>query len=211
MIGNKLADAAAKEATSLTPNPSTFIWLTTFRRLIHLQTLKEWEAAWKRSKRRQAASSDGSIGPHPRLNPSLSTRPSPSHARPHPPSPNCEPVPHISMPSTSNRVLLPPWPATLAELHRRPEHTSSWSARCGNLYRDLSTQQREMPASSVCSMSCRFSMNADCSGRLQHSLKRRAVSCEHLQPPMFPLSLSTSLKFFWFLPLAIHYIPLIIS
>jgi hypothetical protein len=75
----------------------------------------------------------------------------------------------------------------------RPEHTSSWSAWCGNLYRDLSTQQREMPASSVCSMSRRFSTNPNCSGRLQGSLKQQAISCEHLTthvPP--PLSLSTS-------------------
>jgi hypothetical protein len=107
---------------------------------------------------------------------------------------------------------IPPQPATLAELHMRPEHTSSWSARCGNLYRDLSTQQQETLASSVCSMSRRFSTNPNCSRRPQCSLKQQAIWREHLPPPMCPLpSLFPLLKFFWFLSLAIHYIPLIIS
>ncbi|KAF7372016.1 reverse transcriptase [Mycena venus] len=67
--GNELADAAAKEATTLLPHPSTFVSLTTTRRLVHLQVLSEWEAAWKRSKTgralRQIDKSPPSLNPIP--------------------------------------------------------------------------------------------------------------------------------------------------
>ncbi|KAF7372207.1 reverse transcriptase [Mycena venus] len=49
-LGNELADAAAKEATTRPPDPSTFVSLTTVRRLIQLQVLGEWDILWKNSK-----------------------------------------------------------------------------------------------------------------------------------------------------------------
>ncbi|KAF7372215.1 reverse transcriptase [Mycena venus] len=49
-IGNELADAAAKEATNLAPDPTNFVSLTSTRRLIHLQILNQWDRASKHAK-----------------------------------------------------------------------------------------------------------------------------------------------------------------
>ncbi|KAJ7865914.1 hypothetical protein B0H14DRAFT_2318853, partial [Mycena olivaceomarginata] len=49
-VGNELADVRAWEATTLDPDPSLFVSLTTVRRLIHLQTLASWDDRWKHSK-----------------------------------------------------------------------------------------------------------------------------------------------------------------
>ena len=68
-VGNELADAAAKEATNLEPDPSTFISLTSTRRLINSQVLSEWDEVWKRSKTgsalRQIDKSPPSLNPIP--------------------------------------------------------------------------------------------------------------------------------------------------
>jgi ribonuclease HI len=49
-VGNELADLAAKEATSLDPDPNAFVSLTSVRRHIHLQILESWNTMWKSSK-----------------------------------------------------------------------------------------------------------------------------------------------------------------
>ncbi|KAJ7889052.1 hypothetical protein B0H14DRAFT_3429716 [Mycena olivaceomarginata] len=49
-VGNKLAGVRAREATTLHPDSSLFVSLTTVQRLIHLQTLASWDDRWKRSK-----------------------------------------------------------------------------------------------------------------------------------------------------------------
>jgi ribonuclease HI len=84
-VGNELADLAAKEATSLDPDPNAFVSLTSVRRHIHLQILESWNTMWKSSKTGGALRYIDKTPP-----PSRSTRHPPCPARLPPPSPSCE-------------------------------------------------------------------------------------------------------------------------
>ncbi|KAF7353315.1 reverse transcriptase [Mycena sanguinolenta] len=64
--GNELADAVAKEATTLDPDPTGFVSLTTTRRLIHLQVLDACGTRHENA-RRQAAPFDASTKHQPNL------------------------------------------------------------------------------------------------------------------------------------------------
>ncbi|KAJ7032101.1 hypothetical protein C8F04DRAFT_1262268 [Mycena alexandri] len=50
MVGNELADEAARAATEMEADPALFVSLTTVQRSIRVQTLQKWQSLWDRSK-----------------------------------------------------------------------------------------------------------------------------------------------------------------
>ncbi|KAJ7751600.1 hypothetical protein B0H16DRAFT_1723955 [Mycena metata] len=54
IVGNELADEAAKAATEMEADPSLFVSLTTVQRMIRLQVLEKWRGLWDRSKTGQS-------------------------------------------------------------------------------------------------------------------------------------------------------------
>ncbi|KAF7371197.1 reverse transcriptase [Mycena sanguinolenta] len=101
--GYELADAAAKEATTLDPDPSGFISLTSTRRLIHLQILSEWDEAWKRSKTGNAL--DRRINKSP---------------------PSLNPIPLCSSPTIARQTS-----STISQLRTGPSHLNAYRFKAG--------------------------------------------------------------------------------
>ncbi|KAJ7231768.1 hypothetical protein C8J57DRAFT_1533427 [Mycena rebaudengoi] len=71
--GNELADEAAKDASTLEPDPSLFVSLTTVRRLVHLQALDAWELRWSSSKTGKALRAVDRLPPRLILSPLYSS------------------------------------------------------------------------------------------------------------------------------------------